>query len=120
MDKIKTGKFTVISSGSFLTSQNDISTIPFKRENEKVTIELKFIDKDEQKVKIEHRGSKEDIVSSFEMPKIESTSGEGFANPIQFAAFDNGDLMYLHLWVRKLNRAYIKISYSIYVEEIKK
>ncbi len=120
MDKIKTGKFEIISSGSFITSEKDKSEILFKRKEEKITLKLIFKEKEEKKVDISSKGTKEDLTISFELPIIKNAFGEGFTNPIQFARFDNGDLLYLNLWIRRLSGPFQEITYSIYVEKIKK
>ena len=121
MNSIKIGKNNIISSGSFITSEKDTSEISFKRGNEKITLELIFKEKKEKKeVNTSSGGSKDDFIITFELPIIKNSIGEGLVNPMQFARFDNGDVLYIHLWIRKLNEPYVELVYSISVEEIKK
>jgi len=121
MDTIKTGKYKVISSGSFIASEKDKSEISFKRNDEKITLEFIFKEKKENEgVHTSSRGSKKDLIITFGLPIIKNSLGEGLVKPIQFARFGNGDLLYLYLWIRKIGEPYVEIVYSIFVEEIKK
>lgn len=120
MDEIKIGEHEVISSGSFITSEKDISKISFKRGNEKITLKIIFKEKEDKKIDISGNGIKQDFTISVEFPLIKNSLGEGPTNPINFAKFDNGDLLYLNIWIRKINEPNVEIIYSIYVEKISK
>ena len=103
-------------SGSFIASIDDTNEIIFSRDLEKITINFSFKEKNDKKIVTSPVGGGNDLTVFFELPLL-SDDSQGITRPFKFAKFDNGDEIYLQLWIRKIAKPYVEINYSIYVKK---
>ena len=116
---IKFGNRKVISSGNFICFDNEPSIISFERETEKISLKLVFSpEQPKDKVEFNTEGSGDNLLITMTIPQIENSLGSGLTKPIKLANFDNGDPIYLHLWVRKLAIMQLEVIYTIYIGDI--
>lgn len=101
-------------SGSFIASLDDKNEITFSRNPEKVTINFCFKEKEDKKIVTSFTGGGDDLTVSFELPLL-SDESQGITRPMQFANFNNGDPIYIQLWISKITKPYIIVNYSIYI-----
>lgn len=115
LDNIKTNGIDCLS-GSFIGSIVDTTNeITFSRNQEKITINFCFKEKEDKKIMTRFEGGGNDLTVFFELPLLNDES-QGITRPFPFANFDNGDQLYFQLWVRKIAQPYAEINYSIYVK----
>lgn len=116
LESIKTNGNECLS-GSFITSTNDTNEIKFSRGEEKITLRFTFKEKEEKKVITTDNGITSDLIVSFELPLLNDTN-QGFITPMLFATYDNGDQVYLNLWITKTSKPYVEVHYSVYEVKI--
>jgi hypothetical protein len=104
-------------SGSFIASVDDKNEITFSRDAEKIIIVFNFKEKEDKQVltNFSGGGTGKDLTISIELPLLNDDS-QGILRPMKFASFDNGDQIYLQLWIRKIAKPYVVIDYSIYIK----
>ena len=121
MTSIKTGKYDVLYSGTFIAGKKDTSEITFIRGKEKITLELHFEGiKKEAYFSSEGESHGDSVKVIVTLPPSTNQIGEGMTELYNFANYDNGDELYLILWTSSLNEAYQEIKYTIYLDKKKK
>lgn len=119
---ITTGGKKVYSNGSFITFDEKPSKIVIKRGKESVSFEFHFLDDHQEKADFEFNVNKsaDELAIIVKLKNFNNQLGMGFTNPVSVAKFDNGDKIYMNVWVTRLGNqsAIKKLSYTIYVEEL--
>ncbi|MDP3698795.1 MAG: hypothetical protein Q8R47_04355 [Nanoarchaeota archaeon] len=119
--KVSSDNKEVYGQGSFITFNDNKNIISITRNNETVSFELIFVKDSSGKleVKITPKGTKQDFILELTLLNFEHPLGSGFTEPVPIAKFDNGDAIYLNLWIKKLatTSPLREIIYTIYVEE---
>lgn len=114
----------IIDSGSFITFDDDPSTVHLKKGSELITFVFHFSEDDKSEPKVEFFPKKDPkknhVEIKIELLNLNNTLGRGLKEPLWIAGFDNNDKIFLHLWVRPLGKTKSKeVAYTLYLEEHK-
>lgn len=119
--EIKAGNKKIIDSGSFIIFGKNLTTIIIKKGSEKFSFDFIFEDVsgEKQQIKIDSKKYEKENHAQIILKFINFNDaiGSGLTEPLEVGYFDNGDKIFLHLWVQKLGGSDRKVSYTFYLEK---
>ena len=122
----------ILDSGSFLSRSDSDNLVRIKKGKEIIIFNLQFENTEDKKIGINievqsggeiiPEGKKiksDELKFNIKLRNFVNSLGTGFSELFNIANFDNGDKIYLDLWVRPFGNspATKEIIYSIYLEK---